>query len=68
MLMGFRRPIAWPGAPQWLFGAILLVLNLPNFFWLESNGDFLINGYEFGERLFFGLLLGAISLTLFTRP
>lgn len=53
---------------QWWFLAILFVLNLPNFYWLDYFGALNVNLIEYGERLLLSLLLGACFLALFVRP
>lgn len=50
------------------FAACVLLLNLPNFLWLESRSTLLLDSTEFVERLLLCLLLTAVFLTLFTRP
>ena len=50
------------------FAACVLLMNLPNFLWLESRSTLLLDGTEFVERLLLCLLLTAVFLTLFTRP
>lgn len=64
--MFLKRPET--DAPAAIFAVGVLLLNLPNFVWLESRSTFLLNGTEFVERLLLCLLLTAVFLTLFTRP
>lgn len=56
------------GAPTAIFAVCVLLVNLPNFLWLESRSTLLLDGTEFVERLLLCLLLAAIFLTVFTRP
>lgn len=51
-----------------IFAACILLLNLPNFLWLESRRTFLLDSTEFVERLLLCFLLTAFFLALFTRP
>ncbi|RMA59568.1 glucan phosphoethanolaminetransferase (alkaline phosphatase superfamily) [Acidovorax sp. 100] len=60
---GREIPVPW-----WIFGAIIFVVNLPNFLWLESSGSLQVHSIEFLEKLLFCLLLTACFLTLFARP
>jgi len=66
MRMFFERPETQ--APAAFFVACLLLLNLPNFFWLDSFSPGLLNVTEFVERLLLCLLLSAVFLTLFSSP
>lgn len=53
---------------QWLFVAFLLMLNLPNFYWLDYFDTPNLNLIEYVERLLFSVLLSACFLALFARP
>ena len=66
MWMFFKRQEAQVSTA--FFAACVLLMNLPNFLWLESRSTLLLDGTEFVERLLLCLLLTAVFLTLFTRP
>lgn len=55
-------------APTVIFAACVLLLNLPNFLWIESNTTLVLDCTEFIERLLLCLLLTAFFLTVFTLP
>lgn len=50
------------------FAVCVVLLNLPNFLWLDSNSTLLLDVTEFVERLFLCLFLSAGFLALFSRP
>lgn len=52
----------------WLLLLFVLILNLPNFIWLEYATTPGLDLIEYGERLLLGMLLGAIFLSLFAKP
>lgn len=52
----------------WVWVLCIVILNLPNFFWLKSNAIFSINIIEFVEKIVTCLLLTNLFLTLFARP
>ena len=64
MLPG-HRPQTWP---NFLFLALLVALNFPNFLWLSPYGTDMLNSADFVEKLLPGLLLGACFLALFRYP
>ena len=52
----------------WLFAVLVLLLNLPNFFWLSGTSNQFLNAAEWLARLVQASLLSAVFLALFTRP
>lgn len=50
------------------FFVFLIILNIPNFFIVETNTSSLLNFTEFLEKLIICFLLGGGGLTLFSRP
>lgn len=50
------------------FFAFIFILNIPNFFIIETNDSSFLNFTEFLEKLIICLLLGGGFLSLFSRP
>ena len=57
--------LAYNHNSYWPFAFLLLVLNIPNFIWLQPSSSLLLNGAEYMEKLLLCLLLSAC---LFARP